>query len=211
MTHDDAVDPVPQMTATIQVSRHDCKTGVPRLYVLGASCSGVSTLGARLSDRLDVPLLDVDAFYWMPTDPPFTTKRPPKDRVSLIEMHQAKTPGWILAGSLVGWGDALVTDADLIVFIYTPTPVRMQRLARREAQRHGARIQPGGDMHDDHLAFRNWAAGYDVPGFAGRSLAEHERWIAAQSLPVIRLDGEQETEVLAQTVMHARRRAVPLK
>ena len=203
MTRDHAVDPVLQMTATAQASRHDGKTGVPRLYVLGASCSGVSTLGARLSERLDVPLLDVDAFYWMPTDPPFTTKRPPEGRVSLIEMRQAETPGWVLAGSLVGWGDTLVADADLIVFVYTPTPVRMQRLAKREAHRHGARIQPGGDMHEDHLAFRDWAAGYDEPGFAGRSLAEHERWIAAQSLPVIRLDGEQETDILTQMVMGA--------
>ena len=55
-----------------------------KIYILGASCSGVSTLGASLSKKYGVPQIDVDDFYWMPTDPPFTTKRPPQDRVDLI-------------------------------------------------------------------------------------------------------------------------------
>lgn len=61
----------------------------PRVYLTGASCSGVSTLGAMLSERFDVPQLDVDDFYWMPTDPPFSTKRLPEERVRLIQDHKA--------------------------------------------------------------------------------------------------------------------------
>lgn len=57
----------------------------PRVYLTGASCSGVSTLGAVRSERFDVPQLNVDDFYWMPTDLPFSTKRPPEERVRLIQ------------------------------------------------------------------------------------------------------------------------------
>lgn len=55
-----------------------------RIYITGASCAGVTTLGQNLATRLDVQHVDVDDFYWMPTNPPFTTKRPADERVSLI-------------------------------------------------------------------------------------------------------------------------------
>jgi adenylate kinase family enzyme len=38
----------------------------PRLYLTGASCAGVSTLGAALKDTCQVPQIDVDDYYWLP-------------------------------------------------------------------------------------------------------------------------------------------------
>ncbi|MDF2232782.1 adenylate kinase [Albimonas sp. CAU 1670] len=172
----------------------------PRLHLTGASCSGVSTLAAELAARLGVPQIDVDDHYWLPTDPPYTEKRPPEGRVALIQARQAAADGWVLAGSLLGWGDALVEGVDLIVFLDTPTPVRLRRLDRREAERHGARIRPGGDMHEAHLAFRDWASRYDDPNFSGRNRAGHERWLGARSAPVLRLTGEGPVEALADRV-----------
>ncbi|MCJ7995526.1 adenylate kinase [Rhizobium cremeum] len=172
----------------------------PRVYLTGASCSGVSTLGAVLSKRFGVPQLDVDDFYWMPTDPPFSTKRPPEERVRQIQDRQSETEGWILTGSFIGWGDALIHNVDLIVFLRTPTTIRLQRLDQREAARYGARILPGGDMHEAHLAFRDWASRYDDPSFTGRNLVQHESWLADQSAPVLRLQGEQSTAELMQRV-----------
>lgn len=173
----------------------------PRIYLTGAAGAGVSTLGAALARRLDIPQLDIDDFYWLPTDPPFTAKRPPEERVRLIQSEQDSAPGWVLAGSFLGWGDALVRHADLIVFLLTPTQIRLQRLALREAQRFGPRIQFGGDMHDVHLSFLNWAARYDDPGFSGRSRQQHETWLARQTAPIIRVNGELPSEELAEAVL----------
>jgi hypothetical protein len=50
----------------------------------------------------------------------------------------------------MGWGDALINDADLIVFVATPTSVRLERLAAREKALFGDRIAPGGDMYEIH-------------------------------------------------------------
>ncbi len=171
-----------------------------KLYILGASCSGVSTLGQALSAQLGVPQLDVDSFYWLPTDPPYTTKRAPEDRVQMIRAEQARTDGWILSGSFIGWGEALVDDVDLVIFVHTPTPVRMQRLDAREAQRHGARILPGGDMHAAHRAFRDWASRYDDPAFSGRNRAQHDQWLGTLDVPVLRLYGAQPTAALLTAV-----------
>lgn len=171
-----------------------------KLYLTGASCSGVTTLGAVLAERFGWPQFDVDTYYWLPTDPPFTTKRAREDRVVLIEEKQAQTPCWVMTGSCLGWGDALIAPVDLIIFLTTPTPIRLQRLDKREKERHGARILPGGDMHEAHLAFRDWASRYDDPDFSGRSLASHESWLADQSAPVLRLDGVQPSADLADRV-----------
>lgn len=176
-----------------------------RIYITGASCAGVTTLGHHLATRLGMRQVDVDDFYWMPTNPPFTTKRPPSDRVSLMQQALGDD-GWVLSGSCMVWGDALIADADLIVFVATPTPVRLERLAVREKARFGDRIAPGGDMHAIHVAFREWASQYDDPDFSGRNRAWHEAWLSQQTASVLRIDGAGSVETMVTTVVHAGRK-----
>jgi len=59
-----------------------------RIYITGASCAGVTTLGHTLASLLGLSHLDVDDFYWLPTNPPFTTKRAPNERVILIQQKR---------------------------------------------------------------------------------------------------------------------------
>jgi adenylate kinase family enzyme len=160
----------------------------------------VTTLGRELAQLLAVPHLDVDDFYWLPTDPPFTTKRAPEERVRRIQENQGSS-GWVLTGSFDGWGDVLIGDVDLIVFVDTPTPIRMERLVAREKKRFGDRIMPGGDMYEIHTAFRDWASKYDDPAFSGRNRARHEAWLSQQNVPVLRLDGRRDVNDLSATVL----------
>lgn len=74
-----------------------------RVYITGASCAGVTTLGQNLAARLGVLHVDVDDFYWMPTDPPFTTKRAAPERVSLMQQRLGNED-WVLTGSCMNWG-----------------------------------------------------------------------------------------------------------
>ncbi|WLG54127.1 adenylate kinase [Pseudomonas extremorientalis] len=171
-----------------------------RIYITGASCAGVTTLGQHLATLLDIRQVDVDDFYWMPTQPPFTTKRPPSDRVSLMQ-HALGDDNWVLTGSCMDWGDALIADAELIVFVATPTPVRLERLAARETARYGDRIAPDGDMYHIHVAFKTWASQYDDPSFSGRNRAQHEAWLSRQTAPVLRVDGINSVEQMATDVV----------
>jgi adenylate kinase family enzyme len=166
---------------------------LPRIYLTGASCAGVTTLGRGLATHLAVPHLDVDDYFWMPTDPPFTAKRAPDDRVRLVAANLG-AGGWVLSGSLDGWGDSLADEATLIVFVVTPTPIRMQRLHTRERERFGARVEAGDDMHAIYVAFRDWASQYDVPDFDRRSRARHEAWLGRRRVPVVRVDGTTAVE-----------------
>ena len=183
-------------------------TGPPRLHITGASGSGVSTLGAALARRLGCAHLDTDEFYWLPTDPPYVRSRPIPDRLALLAAAMdAAAPGWVLSGSLDGWGDPLIPRFERVVFVETPTELRLARLAVRERRRFGAAIDPGGPLHAHHLDFMAYAAAYDTGVFTGtltgRHRARHEAWLAALPCPFLRLDGAQPTEALIDVALAA--------
>lgn len=161
-----------------------------RIHITGASGCGVSTLGAALAGRLGLAHLDTDSFYWLPTDQPFTDKRPVEARLALLaEAFAAAAQGWVLSGSLDGWGDPLIPQFDLVVFLQVPAAVRMARILARERARYGAAIEPGGAMRQTSQDFIAWCAGYDAGEQSGRNLARHLAWLQRLPCPVLRLDG----------------------
>jgi adenylate kinase family enzyme len=163
-----------------------------RIHILGASGSGTTTLAAAISAKHGHRHLDTDDFYWLPTDPPYQTKRPRQARLQLLETALAQSSAWVLSGSLCGWGDPLIARFQLIVFLAVPTDVRMQRLRARELARYGHdTVAPGGRLHQAHVAFLEWAARYDNGDPVERSQALHDAWLAAIRIPVVRLVGDR--------------------
>ncbi|MFT3687553.1 adenylate kinase [Paenirhodobacter sp.] len=174
-----------------------------RVYITGAAGSGTTLLGRGLAERLGVPHLDTDDFFWAPTDPPYTLRRPVEERLALIAAAQVGQggDGWVLSGAADGWGEVAIQGAALIVFLLTPTPVRLARIRRRETEKFGDRIRPGGDLAENHRDFLNWAASYDDPYFRGRSLQRHRDWLAGRSEPVLELSGTLPPAEMVETVL----------
>lgn len=179
----------------------------PRIHITGAACTGTTTLGQHLADALGVVHLDTDDYYWHPTDPPYTDKRPAAERLALMRAALGDQ-GWIISGSLDGWGDSLLEDVDLVIFLSAPTAVRLARLKARERRRFGDRIAPGGDMERLHASFLVWASQYDDSGFTGRSRLRHETWLAERSAPVLRLNALEPVKQLASKVLATLRQAL---
>ena len=174
-----------------------------RIFILGASGAGTSTLGAAVADALDVPHFDVDQFYWLPTNPPFTTPRPLDERMSLLASRLDAHDSWVLEGSMLKWGDALIPRFELVVFLTVDPTIRMERLRQRERLRYGCRIEPGGDMVEQSAAFLTWAAAYDTAGLEQRSRAGHEAWLEGITVPILRLDGAEPIDFLRDAVLSA--------
>lgn len=173
-----------------------------RIHILGASGSGVTTLGRALADALAVPHHDTDDYFWLPTEPPFTAKRPVDDRLRLMTEMFVPRAAWVLSGSLTGWGDPLIPLFDLVIFLHLPSAVRLERLRQREARRYGAEtLTPGNARHAATEAFLTWAAGYDDGGIEGRTLRHHEAWLSSLPCPVLRLDGTVPLGDLVATVL----------
>ncbi|RBO53491.1 hypothetical protein DSD19_08885 [Rhodovulum sp. BSW8] len=174
-----------------------------RIHITGASGAGCSTLGRVLATRLASQVFDSDDFYWRPSDPPFAAKRSQAERVALMQALFVPRSDWILTGSLGGWGDALIPRFTHVVFLTVSPALRLARLRRRERQRHGAAIQPGGAMAHAYRAFIDYAMGYDSPDFTGRSRVKHELWLEELPCPVIRLDSSVAPDLLADRVIEA--------
>ncbi len=151
-----------------------------RIHLTGASGAGTTTLGAALAAALDAAHLDADTYYWLPSDPPFQQKRNAEQRLAALHDQLQATPCSVLSGSIVGWGAEVEDAFDLIVFLQLDTPIRVERLRQREMARLG---------HADP-AFLEWAAQYDAGPPEGRSLAKHQRWLAARRCPVLTLAGD---------------------
>ena len=149
------------------------------VLVTGAAGSGTSTLGEALASRWNAHCLDADSCYWQPTNPPYTQKRAPEDRCRLLCEALQDHPSCVVAGSVMGWGAEVEDAFSLIIFLYVPTEVRLQRLEQRELQRFGK----------PNPAFLEWASQYDSGSLEGRSLTRHNAWLATRQCQVVRLEG----------------------
>lgn len=163
-----------------------------RIHIFGASGSGTSSLASALAASHGHRHVDTDDFYWLPTEPPYAQARPREVRLALLRSALAQSPSWVLSGSLCGWGDPLIPEFDLVVFLVAPTQVRLTRLRAREAVRYGRdAIAPGGALHDAHVEFLNWAGRYDAGGPEMRSRVLHEAWLSTLPSAVLRLEGHR--------------------
>jgi adenylate kinase family enzyme len=171
---------------------------------MGASGSGVTTLGRALADALALPHHDTDDYFWQPTTPPYRAQRDAADRLRLMREMFLPRADWVLSGGLDGWGDAIIPHFDLVVFLITPHQIRMQRLRAREAAHFGAdAIAPGGWRHEETASFIDWASHYEDGSREGRSLVRHEAWLTKLPCPVLRLDGSQPLAGLVAAVRGA--------
>ena len=100
----------------------------------------------------------------------------------------------VISGSLVDWGDELIPLFTLAIRLETATSVRIERIRKRERARYGSRIDPGGDMYQNHLAFLDWAASYDDGDISMRSKANHDKWEKLLSCRRLLLDGSESLE-----------------
>ncbi len=164
------------------------------IHIYGASGSGTSTLGAYICQQTGYAFMDTDDYFWMPTDPPFTTKRKISERIALMREEIEAKGNVVISGSLVDWGDELIPLFTLAIRVTTDMAIRLERLERRERAQFGDRLDPGGDMYDNHLEFMEWAAGYDSGGLDTRSRKKHDAWQTLLLCPQIEVDGSDSLE-----------------
>jgi len=162
-----------------------------KLHLFGASGTGVSTLGAALATAQRVPYFDTDDYFWTTSDLPFTQRRPPAERNARLAHALAQHKSWIVGGSIVGWDEKWLSAFDLVVFLWLPPALRLQRLHQREHARYGHLFGTDPSQAARTQAFLTWAAGYDDSSTGGtRTLANHTRWLAQFTCPVLELRGD---------------------
>ena len=161
-----------------------------KIHIFGASGAGTTTIAQSVCQRINYRHFDSDSYYWLPTEEPFTAERPLEECLTQIQGDLSHCERWILSGSLTGWGDALIPNFDLIIFVYVQEGQRMERLKKREYERYGTEIYPGGKRFEASEAFLAWAGAYDAGTQTGRSLVKHETWLEKVDCPIIRITND---------------------
>jgi adenylate kinase family enzyme len=168
-----------------------------RVHVVGASGSGTTTLGRALADYWSVPHADADDYFWVPTVPPYIQKRPESARLALMREVFVPREGWVLSGSMAGWGESVIADCNAVVFLTLDPRERLRRLEAREVHRRDGQGFDEAAWSD----FLDWARRYDDPEFEGRSRHAHEAWLGQLDLPVLRLSSEMPVTELRDAVL----------
>jgi len=108
---------------------------------------------------------------------------------------------WVLSGSLCGWGDVAIPLFELVIYLWVPCELRLERLRHREHERYRERIMASGDMYEQSQAFLEWAASYDEGGLDMRSRQRHEQWLGMLPCPIICIEGEYTIEEQLDVLM----------
>ena len=173
------------------------------IHIFGGAGSGTTTLGKKICDELGYKHMDTDDYYWLPTEPRFTQKRPVTELLELMRADIEKYDNIVISGALANWGDELIPYFTLAVRIQADTDLRIERIKNREKARFGSRIEPGGDMHKGHLDFLEWAGLYESGGLDVRSKAKHDLWQKQLPCPILYLNGSESLNQKFQKVVKA--------
>lgn len=173
------------------------------IHIFGASGSGTTTLGKKICEELGYTQMDTDDYFWMPTEPKYTHKRPKSERVELMKNDINNLEDVVISGSLTDWGDELIPYFTLAIRIEMEQSIRIARLVKREKERYGLRIEPNGDMYQQHMEFVEWAKSYDNGGLDIRSKAMHDELEKKFQCRVLHLDGGDDLEDKFEKVLKA--------
>lgn len=159
---------------------------------MGASGAGATTLGDYFLKNNDGFLhLDSDDYFWEKTELPFHEARIDDERNFLFEKDFYSKENVIVTGSIFHWNTNYKDLFDLVVLLYIPQELRMQRLSEREISRYGDKILFDEKLNTKYKAFLAWAAEYDVEeNISSRSLRQQKQWLTEIQCATLFMDGD---------------------
>ena len=112
------------------MSRPELRPHLRRVAVVGTSGSGKTTLARRLSERLGIPHVELDALHW---EPNWTPAEP--EVFSERTAQALSGPTWVTDGNYSQVRSIVWSRADTVVWLDFSLPVVMGRMLRRTVRR----------------------------------------------------------------------------
>ena len=104
----------------------------PRISIRGATGSGKTTLGHALGKQLGLPVVELDALFWLPN-----WQEKPRDRfrADVQAALDACPRGWVCVGNYSQCQDLVLSQADTVLWLRLPFRVSFWRLCKRTVAR----------------------------------------------------------------------------
>ena len=103
-----------------------------RILILGSGGAGKSTLARRIGDRTGLPVVHLDAEYWLAG-----WREPSKEEWKDTVRKLAAADEWVMDGNFGGTIDLRIPAADTIIFLDLPRWICLWRVLRRRITYHG--------------------------------------------------------------------------
>jgi adenylate kinase family enzyme len=164
-----------------------------RVNVTGTSCSGKTTLARRISERLGVPRVELDALFWGPgwTPVPDETFR---SRVA----DAVAGDRWVIDGGYSTTRDLTWARADTVVWLDYPLRTVLRRWAHRTRSRLRTReeLWPGTGNQErvSHVVHRDGLLWWILSTHHRRRRTTAEQLASRPDLLTIRLRSPADTE-----------------
>jgi len=158
-----------------------------RIFITGGSGTGKTSIGEAVCEKIGYKHFDTDSYLWLPTKEPFMETRTPDEYSSLMGKDLINNEKWILTGHVsFGLGHVYMPLYELVVFMYIPPDVRMERLKKREYERYGDEILPSGSKYENSKEFLQYAIEYET-GTTPGSLQGQKKFLESVKCPVLKI------------------------
>jgi len=155
-----------------------------RVVILGCSGSGKSTLARALGERLDVPVVHLDALFWRPG-----WKEPDNEGFRARLAIAIAGDAWITDGNFVGRTfDLRLPRADQVIYVDQPRRVCLWRVLKRWWTDRG-KTRP--DLAEGCSENLNWDFLEWVWTFERKSRQRIQAEAARYRVPTITLSGDK--------------------
>ncbi|MCC8144080.1 MAG: hypothetical protein LUD02_03735 [Tannerellaceae bacterium] len=162
-----------------------------RINIFGASDTGTTTLGRLIAKETSFTQLDSEYYYWLPEGRPYEFKREKQKRNEMLFRDMLIHNDVIVSGTVFKWSKRFLACFDLVVFLYAPLTVRLERLIERDVTRYGNRLENDEYIKEKHHSLITMTSQYeDLEIYNSRSFRQHEAWLKELKCPVLRIDKE---------------------
>lgn len=148
-----------------------------------------TTLGKALAAALGFKHMDIEDYYFIDSDVPYSCSRPRDEMLTLMLDDIEKYGRFVITAINGDFGDKIISLYKMAVYLSAPLELRMERIKKRSFEKFGERMLKGGDMFEQETNFFEFAA--------ARSLTKTEKWLENLHCPVIYADG---TKAIADNV-----------
>lgn len=162
------------------------------IMICGLNGCGKTTTGGLVAERLGIKRMDVEDYYFLPSEVPFSVSRTKDEVRQLMWADIQEHENFVLSSVGCDWGEEIEGSLAMAVFLTAPKEVRLGRIDEREAIRFGKRVQAGGDMHEQQKRFREFAA--------GRTEEPYRKQMQRLACPVLELDATQPLEMIVEKI-----------